>query len=235
MEARLQNLLRYIIKEYIATAEPVGSQVMVKKYFKELSPATIRNDMAELESQALIFQPHISAGRLPTEDGWQYYLKNLVANKEVTAEVKKDLKQLLARVKSEKEVGLKDLAKHLAEVSQNAILVGFGPHDVYYTGLANLFSQPEFSRQEVVYNVSMVIDHFDDTMSKVFGRVASQVQILAGQENPFSEACGMILGRYQLVGQSAGVLGVLGPVRMDYDRNLALIKFVLQNLNPEIN
>lgn len=231
MESRLQNLFHSIIKEYVATAEPVGSQLMAKKYFKDLSAATIRNDMAQLEEQSLIFQPHISAGRIPTEEGWQYYLKNILQECELEAKTKQEVKQLVKKLKSDHEVGLKDLAKNLAESSQNAILVGFGPHNVYYTGLANLFSQPEFSNQQVVYSISSVIDHLDDIISRIFEGVKGEVQVLAGSQNPFSSDCGVILGRYQSADTDSGILGVLGPIRMDYERNVSLIKYVLQIIN----
>ena len=74
---RQNNLLKVVIEEYVDSASPVGSSLIVSKYFQDLSSATIRNDMAELEKQGLIFQPHPSAGRVPTITGYRKYLSGM--------------------------------------------------------------------------------------------------------------------------------------------------------------
>ncbi|MEA3272808.1 MAG: DeoR family transcriptional regulator, partial [Patescibacteria group bacterium] len=75
---RKAQLLEYLTREYIQTAEPVGSGVLVDKYDLGVSSATIRNDLAELEKEGFIFQPHTSAGRVPTEKGFLYFVDNFI-------------------------------------------------------------------------------------------------------------------------------------------------------------
>lgn len=73
---RKHKLLNSIIDEYIASAEPVGSGLLVEKYSLKVSPATVRNEMMELEKEDYIYQPYTSAGRVPTEKGYKFYVDN---------------------------------------------------------------------------------------------------------------------------------------------------------------
>ncbi|MBI5906024.1 MAG: heat-inducible transcription repressor HrcA [Deltaproteobacteria bacterium] len=78
MDERATQVLRYIVEDYIATAEPVGSRTISKKMGQALSPATIRNIMADLEEMGFLAQPHTSAGRVPTPAGFRYYIDHLL-------------------------------------------------------------------------------------------------------------------------------------------------------------
>jgi heat-inducible transcriptional repressor len=78
MDDRATQVLRYIVEDYIATAEPVGSRTISKKMGQALSPATIRNIMADLEEMGFLVQPHTSAGRVPTGIGFRYYIDHLL-------------------------------------------------------------------------------------------------------------------------------------------------------------
>jgi len=79
MDDRTTRVLRHIVEDYIATAEPVGSRTISKKMGQSLSPATIRNIMADLEEAGFLAQPHTSAGRVPTGAGFRYYIDHLLA------------------------------------------------------------------------------------------------------------------------------------------------------------
>jgi len=78
LEARSAAILRAIIEEYVATAQPVGSVALVEKYALSISPATVRNVMAELETAELLGHPHTSAGRVPTDRGYRFYVESIV-------------------------------------------------------------------------------------------------------------------------------------------------------------
>src|SRR5437867_13304390 len=74
MDARHRDVLIAIIREYIDTAEPVGSRVLARRHFPTLSPATLRNAMADLEEMGYLAQPHTSAGRVPTDKAYRFYV-----------------------------------------------------------------------------------------------------------------------------------------------------------------
>lgn len=76
---RLHQILIAIVKEFIASAEPIGSKAIVKKYDFSVSPATIRNEMAKLEELGFLFQPHTSSGRVPTDKAYRYYVNHILS------------------------------------------------------------------------------------------------------------------------------------------------------------
>lgn len=75
---RRERILRHVVREYVALAQPVASDLIARKYEAELSPATVRNEMAALEEAGLIAQPHTSAGRVPTDHGYRYFVELLM-------------------------------------------------------------------------------------------------------------------------------------------------------------
>ena len=81
LDERATRVLRYLVEDYIETAEPVGSRTISKMMGQALSPATIRNIMADLEDAGYLAQPHTSAGRVPTGAGFRYYIDHLLSRK----------------------------------------------------------------------------------------------------------------------------------------------------------
>lgn len=111
MDARKQKVLLAIVQDFIATAEPVGSRTIAKKYGLGVSPATIRNEMADLEEMGYIEQPHTSAGRIPSERGYRYYVDYLMKKRELTRE-EEDL------IRSQLEAKARDVGKVIQRTGQ---------------------------------------------------------------------------------------------------------------------
>src|SRR5436190_18465729 len=84
-EDRKLSVLRAIVEDYVATREPVGSKALVERHRLGVSPATVRNDMAALEEEGLIAQPHTSAGRIPTDKGYRFFVDRLSQVKPLSA------------------------------------------------------------------------------------------------------------------------------------------------------
>ena len=84
-EDRRLAVLRAIVEDYVSTREPVGSKALVERHQLGVSPATVRNDMAALEEEGLIAQPHTSAGRIPTDKGYRFFVDRLTEIKPMTA------------------------------------------------------------------------------------------------------------------------------------------------------
>ncbi len=89
-------VLRAIVEDYVATHEPVGSKALVDRHAFGVSPATIRNDMAALEDEGLIAQPHTSAGRVPTDKGYRVFVDRLARVKPLTTAERRAIERLLA-------------------------------------------------------------------------------------------------------------------------------------------
>ena len=220
MHFRKQQLLKYIIEAHIKTASPVGSGLISEKYMKDVSSPTVRNEMQELEREGLIMQPHTSAGRIPTEAGYRNYIESM-GQKDLSEKCRQEIDTVFHQSKDPVEK-IKNVAKIAADISENAAVVAFGKHDVYYTGLSNLFSKPEFSNQNIVVNMSQVIDHLDEVMAALSGMLDNDVSVLLGSDNPFGLECGSVLSK-----SSKGIMfGILGTIRMDYEKNIGLVKYI---------
>jgi heat-inducible transcriptional repressor len=225
MEDRKKHILNTLIKEHIKTGAPVGSGVLVEKYKLDISPATARNEMAELENDGYIIQPHTSAGRIPTEKAYRYYLIELKEKKLHDDEIK----ALNSYLKKGTEEAFKLAAKELARLSGNAIIWAHDRRNLYYTGISNLLTQPEFARSELIYDISYIIDQLEEIVYRTFDQAAFEPEALIGSLNPYSNLCSSIQFRYNIKNR-AGLVVMLAPVRMDYEKGLALMRLVHEKL-----
>lgn len=224
MDDKLLNLLRIVVEEYVATAEPVASGPLVKRYDLAVSPATIRNWFSELDETGLLMQPHTSGGRVPTEQGFKTYVEHFVKPKPAQKR-ERDILAKAALIPSEDERRMKQVAKTLAELSGLAVIVALNQADTFYTGLSQLFAQPEFKNWERVVSLTELLDHLDDTLGKLRSHSFAAPQILLGSECPFGVACGSVVAT-----TDGALVGLLGPIRMDYQANLSQLISALEAL-----
>ncbi|MBU4216854.1 hypothetical protein L6270_03435 [Candidatus Parcubacteria bacterium] len=236
MDQRKEKILLTIIKEHIKTGVPVGSTGLVEKYDLGVSSATIRNEMADLEEDGYIMQPHTSAGRIPTEKAYDFFLEDLKPKK-VSDNIVSLLKELL---REKEEADFKKVAKALSEMTNSAVFWAFHKHNLYYTGISNLFKQPEFlsinskmptdRNYELIYDISSVIDRMEDIIDDIFEKINEGENIWLGSKNPFGNFCGSIVIKYKLKDR-VGVFGLLGPMRMDYEKNIAIMRHIEKLIN----
>jgi heat-inducible transcriptional repressor len=179
--------------------------------------------MVELENTGLIYQPHTSAGRVPTERGYKYFIKNYLSKDSVISEKDKNF------IKKAREAGdksdEKNIAKAVAELADAAVVYCAERKNTYYTGLSNLLAQPEFADFGLIHDMAGVADSIDEVVDQIFNRI-KDTEIRIGQENYFSDMCASIFTR-----KNDKVLGLIGPMRMNYERNLSLINFAKELLN----
>jgi len=167
LDTRKETLLKLTVRLHIETAEPVGSSALAEASDLDVSAATIRNELADLEALGYLTHPHTSAGRIPTELGYQTYIERFMEKRPAGSEALAQLREAIGGTLDPAE-RLRAAAKALAAVSTETALVGFTPRDVYYTGVANLFAQPEFRQFGQVTTMSRVLDHLDETMERIF-------------------------------------------------------------------
>ncbi|GAB6173328.1 heat-inducible transcriptional repressor HrcA [Paradesulfitobacterium aromaticivorans] len=125
MDDRKQRILRAIVQDYIASAEPVGSRTIARKFNLGVSPATIRNEMADLEDLGFIEQPHTSAGRIPSDAGYRYYVDCLMDAPKLSSEDKNTIEIETTKRISEIEEVISHTAKLLSQLtSLTSIVMG---------------------------------------------------------------------------------------------------------------
>jgi heat-inducible transcriptional repressor len=220
MKDRTQNLLKLVVENYIATAEPVGSRFLTESAGLEVSAATVRNELAMLEEEGYLTHPHTSAGRVPTETGYQYYVEHLMEQKSLKKKIKDEITNFSKH--EDKKQGMKQVAKMVATEANNAVIIAFGPHSVYYTGISNLFSQPEFHEVGHTVSVSAMFDAVEEYIDDLFEKLERTSTILIGSKNPFGSTCSLV---GSLIGEKSA-FAVLGPVRMDYSDTIPLVSFI---------
>lgn len=229
---RQRALLQAIVQEYVKTARPVGSQALVEQYGFDFSPATIRNDMAALEDAGFIRQPHTSAGRVPTEKGYQYYIQHFLQPKELKQKQKDVLSEVVRQPVAQKDTTheqqwIQQLAKTLSALTNEAVIVSADGDQLFYTGMSHMFRQPEFSEDaELLVSIGEVFDRMDEMMQNMREVAQRDVQVLVGRENPLSHQCSMVLSEYEFGNGRSTVVSIFGPMRMNYDQNVAILEYI---------
>jgi heat-inducible transcriptional repressor len=220
MTPRQQYILSEIIETYATTADPVSSQQLCQKL--EVSSATIRAEMSALERMGYIHQPHTSAGRVPTDRGYRMYVNNI---KELQADGR--VSQALARRLSstgEADRAIKVATESLAEITHNLGLATLS-EGLFFTGLRNLFGQPEFMVGDKAFEVARLLDSLDEWLREAAPTGAMSVYI--GQENPIGKTSGatLIIARFASPYSDNSYIGVLGSTRQNYSRVMGLVNY----------
>ena len=214
MTDRQRQILNAIVEQYAEVASPVGSQLLAKVF--GVSSATIRAEMADLEHLGFITQPHTSAGRVPTDKGYRFYVNNLAEEKETAPSVGAE-RALAARVSHAglPERTIRNAVDTLVELTHNLGLATIG-NQLYMSGLSNLFGQPEFIQPAQVRQVAELLDNLEPWLREAAPNQPLSVYI--GRENPIgrSAGCSLIISRFNSPYSERSYIGVLGPTRQHY-------------------
>jgi heat-inducible transcriptional repressor len=234
MDPRKLKILQAIIEKFVETAEPIGSKLICEQYDLDLSPATIRNEMAVLENEGYIIQPHTSAGRVPTSLAYRLFVDQMKLNLLLFNKAKKEMESLrlqydLKRVKEK----LYETVAILAHVTQNVsfAMVPDNPR-LFYMGLSNVLRKPEFATDpgRATQVVEVLENRFSDLLKSIEIK-DDQPSFYIGEENmiPEIKSCSLLVQRYRYKGFH-GIMGILGATRMDYPYNLAALKSAIELL-----
>ncbi len=333
---RQKLIMTLIIHEHIRTAQPVGSNSLVDKYQLTMSSATVRNEMAALTDYGLLRQPHTSAGRVPTEEGYRFFVGNLVQQTGLPTNTRRTITHQFYQSRQDVEQWLKLAASVLANQSQAASLVT-APHsektifkhleliatrgrqvlmvlvlvggeirqqfvtlaepvtqerlsevatqistlcvrcdadrmagirgqldslgqdildmllaemalteesstgEIYLDGMANVLSEPEFSESDEARHALHLLEErslLENLLaSTVMNTDVGGIQVLIGGEGTWEELrqCSVVLARYGDPNSLTGSVGVLGPIRMPYDRTISTVRFVANVLSDLVS
>lgn len=333
---RQKLILTLIIHEHIRTAQPVGSKTLVDKYNLALSSATVRNEMAALTDFDLLRQPHTSAGRIPTEMGYRYFVGNLVQKTGLPTTTRRTITHQFYQSRQDVEQWLRLAASVLANQSQAASLVT-APHaeraifkhleliatrgrqvlmvvvlmggeirqqfislnepvsqerlsslagkisnlclgcdvdrisrlidqmdalgndildilitemriieksamgEIYLDGMTNVLSEPEFAESDEARQALHILEErslLENLLaSTVMNTDVGGIQVLIGGEGTWHELrqCSIVLARYGDTNTLTGSVGVLGPIRMPYDRTISTVRFVANVLSDLVS
>jgi heat-inducible transcriptional repressor len=227
MTERQKQILSAIIEQYAEVAVPVGSSLLAKVF--NVSSATIRAEMAELERLGYIAQPHTSAGRVPTDKGYRLYVNSLTA-----AEAPNERRAERALATRVQHGGLPDrtirnAVDTLVELTHNLGLATIG-NQLYMSGLSNLFGQPEFIGGAQVQQVARLLDNLEPWLREAAPNEPLSVYI--GSENPIGRTAGvsLIISRFRSPYSDRSYIGTLGPTRQSYRDVMTLVRHAGETL-----
>lgn len=228
MTDRQAKILAAIVEQYAEVASPVGSSLLAKVF--DVSSATIRAEMAELERENYIMQPHTSAGRVPTDKGYRFYVNNLNDNQASQTERRAE-RALTARVGhgGVPERMIRNAVDTLVELTHNLGLATIG-NQLYMSGLSNLFGQPEFMNGGQVQQVARLLDNLEPWLREA--ALNEPLSVYIGSENPIGRGagCSLIISRFRSPYSDQSYIGILGPTRQSYRDVMSLVRHAGQSL-----
>lgn len=322
LDARRSAVLKAIVVEHIHSGEPVGSHKVSRDTRLDLSPATIRNVMAELEEHGLLSRPHSSAGRLPTDRAYRLYVDNMISTPQMATSHAQAIDRALARSRSEVAEMMSEASRQLSQISNQigivlapdlrrivvehiefvrldryrvvAILIGRsgivhnrilkldrqldqhkldlsgrylseefrgytlpqmraklqarvteeqaayelllaalqaegGESDIFVEGFSNLLGLPDFADLDDVKSLFRTLEEkgrLIDLLDRILE--GDGVQVVIGEENPLADLahCSLVASSYGPEGRAVGMVGIVGPTRMQYSRGIALVDYL---------
>ena len=218
--ARQGEILNRIVQEYIRLAQPISSQLLERKYGFGISPATIRIEMQKLTEKGYLFQPHTSAGRVPTDKGYRFFVDNLF---EIGLE-DFQIRDWFVEEISDTIKFIQLLTKKLALASQSLALSYFEKEKIFWKeGWEEILKEPEFGEKDILISFIKFLENFEKNIENL--ELNSGIKIYIGRESPFKKAkdFSIISSKYHLPGDGETIISLLGPKRMAYERNISLM------------
>ena len=234
-QTRRDLVLGIVVNQYIRSVSPVSSAHIASDYGLDLSPATIRNILAELEQDGYLTHPHTSAGRMPTEEGYRYFVDHLMNEIQLLGEEQ-------ARIRFEYQQGVKDLEAILEKTSQvisdithctSIISLDNVPGRIFCKGLGYVVEYSEANDISRIRQLLHTLEEKEQLFEIINRRLEEKIQIYIGHEVAYSniENCSLAISRYQGPQGTSGRIAVLGPTRMDYPKVVSALDYLSKLMN----
>ncbi|HLD26179.1 MAG TPA: hypothetical protein VJC05_04010 [Candidatus Andersenbacteria bacterium] len=236
MNQRESHILQELVEWHIEHGLPVASQTLAGQVSLRMSPATIRNILQALDRAGYIEQPHTSAGRVPTDKGYRYYVNHLLASP----------RRLQAREQAQIQASLHagdqasalsvSLARLLARLSHTVVVSVTFPSDIRFVGLSDLLSNLAADEFDIARELSRLVDMVNEEAPRVAASLPDDVAVYIGAENPwFNAQYTSVVVRKTVPDQpDSAVLILAGPKRMAYHRNVALVDYVAELFEEQL-
>lgn len=228
MTPRQADILHAAVREYIRTGVPVGSETLADRLRADVSPATVRSECAVLEDGGFLAHPHTSAGRIPTAAGYREYANRYI-NGARSTRVASHVRVVEETIQADSERTLaRELAHDLAALSHTLAIVAVENSARYEAGLGSLFRMPEFAERPHADEIEELVDVFDARAPEIAARAEQGPLVYIDGENPWvrTRRVSMIVTAPVLPSGLPVVAALVGPLRMPYDRHLALLHAV---------
>lgn len=237
--AREENILDYLIRDYIRTASPVSSGKIFGSGLFRLSPATIRNAMLNLDGEGYLEQPYTSSGRVPTDKAYRYFVDNLMSHKVPSKKERTVVSEIMKDMKERHEIIFEDFVKTLSE--ELGLFTGIanfsGNPKIEGFGLERVFSEPEFDDHGLTVEFSRLIDNLEGVARNLLEESSdARPEIFIGKESSPEYVKEFSAVAIKFLDEDLGesVIFSLGPKRMNYEKTYSVYSLINNEIKEVI-
>jgi len=226
---RQKGILNNIVKNYIKSVEPVSSEFLERKYDFGVCSATIRNEMQKLTDEGFLSQPHTSAGRVPTDKGYRFFVDSLLREHVFREDIFES--DWLDKEMDDTIKFLQSVTRNLALVSSNLSL-GY-LHDkkiLWKEGWEEIIKEPEFRERSLIDDFIKMVKGFEEEMVNL--ELDSEIKVFIGKESPLPKAreFSVIVSKCRFPKKEQGLLAIFGPKRMEYEKSIGSLNHLIHLL-----
>ncbi len=226
------ELLKIIIEEYIETAQPIGSEMLDRKYNLGVSPATIRNEMVQLVRSGHLTQPHVSAGRIPSPKALRFYISEIMREDDLSVAEEVSVKERIWDVRQELDDLLRESTRTLADKTKCVGIAVTNDHKTYHSGYLHLLDEPEFYDIDVTKSVFSLLEEGHQLVA-ILERASGEdaIHVLLGDDfsNRHLHSVSIVFSDFHL-GPVAGSIGVIGPSRLRFSYVIPVVRHLTRTL-----
>lgn len=228
---RQKQILSCTIEVHIETRGPVGSRTLAEYPGSDLSPASLRHEMGVLEEMGYLTHPHTSAGRTPTDKGYQFYVNHIVKEEPVSPDVLEIIAREMAGKIQNLEFLMDRASRILSAIAEEAVVAtapwpDWERQQVFVGGSRYILQQPEFQDVKKLERLMTFLEEKSFVIDLLkLQSLQPGVHVAIGERELPKQIwdCALVSAPYLYRGKYAGSLGILGPRRMPYGRIMGLV------------
>lgn len=230
LQARKDRILAIVVSQYIDTVQPVSSASICKNYNLDLSSATIRNILAELEMDGYLTHPHTSAGRMPTQLGYRYFVDFLMNEIQLLENEKHRLLEEYKQNVNELDRMLQRTTETLSEITQYTTIITLqGKDRIITSGTSHVVNYPETQDIEKIRGILHTLEEKERLIELINRDLRNRIEIYIGHEiacREIEDSCSLAVSSFTNGRGNSGRIAILGPTRMDYARVVSTLGYV---------
>ncbi len=231
LDSRKEDILAYIIRDFVDTAKPVSSGRVAKRGGADVSSATIRNTMLELDEEGFLFQPYISAGRAPTEKGYRYFVDNLMELKSPEMVLKQRIDRIVENINKEMDETFEELSRTMAFSLKLFSGIGFLDEEekIFGRGLSEVLKEPEFEERGLASEFASFVENMEEDLRDL----DIGLQNMDNNPNININSFGIVSLFFNDDKFGRCVMFSAGPKRMNYEKAVSLLKYTAKDITKK--
>jgi transcriptional regulator of heat shock response len=232
---RKDRVLAIVVSRYIQTVSPVGSQYITEEHKLDVSSATVRNILAELEEEGYLTHPHTSAGRVPTQRGYRYYVDHLMDEIQLLEDDKRRIALEYRHHTRQLEDLMERTSQVISDLTHYTSIVSLDTGDgrkIICKGTSYVVGYPDSADIIKIQAILKLLEEKERLLELIDRTLEKKIEIYIGHEMALKdmEHCSLAVSRFEKEG-IRGRIAVLGPTRMQYDRVISTLEYISQLLS----